>query len=84
VVLEVLEPDDRPAAPGRVGEIVGTNLHAFGVPLIRVRTGDHASLARDCGCGGTHGTIDNLVRGTPRDQRSRPQTEAGGESPRVA
>ena len=84
MVLEVLEPDDRPAAPGRVGEIVGTNLHAFGVPLIRVRTGDHASLARECGCGGTNGTIDNLVRRPRQGERPRAQTEAGGESPRVA
>ena len=50
-VLEILD-GDRPAAPGQSGEIVGTGLSNFGMPLIRYRTGDVTrSRAGPCLCG---------------------------------
>ena len=39
VIIEVLK-DGRPAAAGERGEVVGTNLHSFAMPLIRFRLGD--------------------------------------------
>jgi phenylacetate-CoA ligase len=83
VVLEVLGSDDRPVAAGGVGEVVATNLHGLAAPLIRVRTGDHAALLRDCRCGEGNLAIGNLVRGV-RDEGSHPRGATGGEAPRVA
>lgn len=84
IVLEVLEPHDRPADTGRVGEVVGTNLHAFAVPLIRLRTGDRAALVRGCQCGGSHDTLDSLVRGSPGARVADRHPDSDADSPRVA
>jgi phenylacetate-CoA ligase len=53
-IIEVLRPDGQPAGPGEEGEVVGTALHSYAMPLIRIEIGDvvrrPASL-RDCGSG---------------------------------
>ena len=50
-VLEILQ-GDAPAPAGQGGEIVGTGLTNFGMPLIRYRTGDMSrTVAGPCPCG---------------------------------
>jgi phenylacetate-CoA ligase len=46
---------ERPAAPGEVGEVVLTDLHNHGMPLIRYANGDLAVAMSEgrCGCGRT-------------------------------
>jgi phenylacetate-CoA ligase len=57
VIVEVLH-DGRPAAPGRTGEAVVTNLYAYAMPLIRYRLSDVLTRGTEhCGCGRPFGTI---------------------------
>jgi len=51
LVVEVLRPDGRPAAPGETGEIVLTDLHNRAMPLIRYRVGDFGVRGSPCDCG---------------------------------
>lgn len=55
VELLVIAPDgsERLAMPGEIGQVVITDLHNFGQPLIRYVNGDLAVAADDarCGCG---------------------------------
>ncbi len=52
VVVEILDDDGQPVEAGEVGEITITNLHSFGMPLIRYRLGDRAAVSSDsCPCG---------------------------------
>ena len=52
VVLEILDDGGKPLPPGEEGEIAVTNLHSFGMPLIRYRLGDRAALSDEpCPCG---------------------------------
>jgi phenylacetate-CoA ligase len=50
---EVIDAEDRPAAPGQRGELVLTNLGRWGSPLLRYRTGDivQPSVEAQCECG---------------------------------
>jgi phenylacetate-CoA ligase len=50
-IFEILK-DGMDAAPGTMGEVIGTGLNNFVMPLIRYRTGDLATLAKHpCACG---------------------------------
>ncbi len=50
--LEILDEQDRPVAPGELGEVVATPIGVEALPLLRYRTGDIASLSWEpCGCG---------------------------------
>lgn len=51
-IVEVLT-DGRPARPGETGEVVVTDLHNFGMPLVRYRNGDLARTTdgAPCPCG---------------------------------
>ena len=51
VLLEVLDDDGRPCAPGQVGRVVVTSLHNFAMPLIRYEIGDYAEVGEPCSCG---------------------------------
>jgi phenylacetate-CoA ligase len=44
--VEILDDADRPVAPGQRGEVTLTGGFNFCLPLVRYRTGDHASLER--------------------------------------
>ena len=51
-IVEILDDDNRPLPPGRVGEIVLTPLAIQGMPLIRFKTGDVGFLLTEpCACG---------------------------------
>jgi len=50
-IVEILRPDGTTCGPGEPGEVVGTCLTNFAMPLIRYRTGDVAALEdRTCSC----------------------------------
>lgn len=50
-LVEVLDPQGRPCAPGERGEVIVTPLHNFASPLIRYDTGDIAEVGAPCPCG---------------------------------
>lgn len=50
-LVEVLDDDGQPCAPGRLGRIVATPLHNFAMPLIRYDIGDYAEVGSPCSCG---------------------------------
>lgn len=68
-VFEILK-DGEDALPGTAGEVVGTGLNNFLMPLIRYRTGDLATLAtHPCPCGrhmpllaGIQGRMADIIR----------------------
>lgn len=52
IMVEILDPDDTPCAPGEIGRIVVTDLANYGLPLIRYDTGDRGALSgKACPCG---------------------------------
>ncbi len=54
VHVEILDESSHPVPVGEVGEVVLTNLHSFGQPIIRYRLGDRARLMEGvCSCGRT-------------------------------
>jgi phenylacetate-CoA ligase len=60
-IFEVLDANGRPADEG---ELVGTNLGRWGMPLIRYRTGDRVSVAREaCSCGSPYLKVAGGIRG---------------------
>ncbi|MBN1152061.1 MAG: phenylacetate--CoA ligase family protein [Dehalococcoidia bacterium] len=62
LVLEILDDQGKPLPPGTEGRIVLTNLHNYGMPLIRYEIGDSGSLVEgDCPCGRTLPRISALV-----------------------
>jgi phenylacetate-CoA ligase len=61
-IVEILRDDGTAAAPGEVGELVGTTLCNMAMPLLRYRTGDEAAMAVDqsCACGAETPIIEAL------------------------
>lgn len=52
LVVEIVDASGKPVAPGQQGRIVVTNLHEYGMPLIRYDTDDESSfLTGACACG---------------------------------
>ena len=52
MALEIVDEEGAPVAPGALGEVVATPLGVTGMPLIRFRTGDLATLhTGPCPCG---------------------------------
>lgn len=51
LLVEVLDEDGRPCAPGGTGRVVLTTLHNFAMPLIRYELGDYAEVGAPCDCG---------------------------------
>jgi phenylacetate-CoA ligase len=61
VIVEVLQPDGAVAPVGSQGELVGTNLHSFAMPLIRYRMADIVTRGEhSCPCGSAFGTIASI------------------------
>jgi phenylacetate-CoA ligase len=60
MIVEILD-GDKPCEPGKVGEIVVTELNNHLMPLIRYRTGDYAAFStKACECGRTLPVITDL------------------------
>lgn len=61
VILEVLDADGRPVAPGERGEVVATALHSHAMPFLRYRLGDIVTRGDDtCACGAPFSTIASI------------------------
>ncbi len=51
VLLEVVDDQGHPCAPGEVGRVLVTCLNNFATPLIRYEIGDYAEVGTPCSCG---------------------------------
>jgi phenylacetate-CoA ligase len=51
VLVEVLNEQGQPCAPGEVGKLLVTSLHNLAMPLIRYDIGDYVEVGRPCLCG---------------------------------
>jgi phenylacetate-CoA ligase len=52
IAVEILDETGKPVPPGEPGEVVATPLQVTGMPLLRLATGDIATLLTDpCPCG---------------------------------
>lgn len=57
-IVEIIDDAGKRVSDGETGEIVITNLDAFGMPFIRYRTGDLSRrLVEPCPCGMAHETL---------------------------
>jgi phenylacetate-CoA ligase len=66
-IIEYIRGGDGQAFPGEEGEIVITHLDAWGMPLIRYRTGDVARAGKSkCSCGRYWSTMEE-IRGRTTD-----------------
>lgn len=61
VLVEVLDADDRPCAPGETGRLVISSLHNQAMPLIRYEIGDYATVGKPCSCGRTLPTLERIA-----------------------
>lgn len=61
--VEIVDEEGKPIhTPGKVGEVVGTSLLNYAMPLIRYRTGDLAAWdAGECPCGRQHKRLARLA-----------------------
>jgi phenylacetate-CoA ligase len=60
--VEILDSGNQPVPPGQPGEIVITTLGVEGMPLVRYKTGDIASMFEEpCACGRTTPRIGPIV-----------------------
>lgn len=74
-IVELLDADGWPVAPGECGEITATHLDALGMPFIRYRTGDMARRCIEpCPCGRGLETLTG-IEGRKTDML---RTAAGG------
>jgi len=61
VIVECVDGEGRPAAPGEVGHLLLTRLHPGPMPLIRYRVGDLAVMSdRLCACGRGFSTMESI------------------------
>lgn len=51
-VTEILNDNDEPVGEGKIGWLVGTSLHNYGMPFIRYKTNDVSAIQSEkCSCG---------------------------------
>jgi phenylacetate-CoA ligase len=74
-LVEVLDEDGRPCAPGEIGKVVITDLHNFATLLIRYELGDFAAVGEACACGRGLPILDRIM-GRRRNRLIMP---SGGE-----
>lgn len=60
-IVEVLDDEGQPCAPGEVGRIVVTDLSNFATPLIRYEIRDYAEVGPTCSCGRGLGTLKRIM-----------------------
>ena len=60
-IIEIVDPEGNTVSTGERGEIVGTNLEEFGMPLIRYRSGDMSAYrTENCPCGRSLPLIEQI------------------------
>jgi phenylacetate-CoA ligase len=72
IILEVLDGDGNPVAPGTVGEAVMTGLCSEAQPFVRYRTGDMVTLSKEADPGGRGLHVIANVAGRNTDFVVRP------------
>ena len=70
-LVEVVDADGHPCAPGEIGRVVITPLHNFAMPLIRYAIGDLAEVGEACACGRTLPVLARVL-GSVRDELKLP------------
>jgi phenylacetate-CoA ligase len=62
LIIECLDENNMPVAPGEIGELTITTLEVEGMPLVRFKTGDLCSLHHEpCECGRTTTRISPIL-----------------------
>lgn len=61
VLLEVIDDDGAPCAPGETGRVIVTSLHNFATPLIRYEIGDYAEVGGPCPGGRTLPSLRRIL-----------------------
>jgi phenylacetate-CoA ligase len=61
VLVEIVDAEGRPVAPGEQGRVVVTPLYNYAQPLIRYEQGDLAVSGGLCACGRTLGVIESIA-----------------------
>ena len=61
LILEVLDPDDRPCRPGETGRVVVTPLFNYAMPLLRYELGDFALVGEPCPCGRALPVLERIM-----------------------
>ncbi len=64
VLVELLDAQGKPCAPGELGRIVVTTLHNFAMPLVRYDTGDLGEAGEPCACGRGLPVLRRIVQRT--------------------
>jgi phenylacetate-CoA ligase len=71
LIVEVLDTDGKPCAPGETGQVVVSTLHNFAMPLLRYASGDYAEVGDPCACGRSLPVLRRIV-GRQRNMILRP------------
>lgn len=74
LLVEVLDGDGQPCAPGETGQLVISTLHNYAMPLLRYANGDYAELGPPCACGRGLPVLKRIVG----RQRNMLRNPAGG------
>lgn len=61
LIVEVLDAEGQPCAPGEMGRVVVTDLNNYAMPIIRYDIGDFAVVGEACGCGRPFGTLRRVL-----------------------
>lgn len=61
LIVEILDGDGNPCAPGESGRVVLSDLHNFVMPLIRYDIGDFAEVGEPCPCGRGLPVLKNIM-----------------------
>lgn len=51
LLVEIIDDEGRPCAPGESGRVVVTSLHNLATPMLRYDLGDYATVGEPCPCG---------------------------------
>jgi len=61
LMVEIVDAEGRPCAPGEIGRLVISDLMNYATPLLRYEIGDYAEAAGPCRCGRTLPTLRRIV-----------------------